>query len=51
MGGSIDMPSWYSGSRCQRLYGIYDFWVSMTSVQPAPRLIFFSNFVLPLQLL
>ena len=24
MGGSIDMPSWYSGSRCQRLYGIYD---------------------------
>ena len=41
MGGSIDMPSWYSGSRCQRLYGIYDFWVSMTSVQPALRLIFF----------
>ena len=49
MGGSIDMPSWYSGSRCQRLYGIYDFWVSMTLIQPTPRSMFF-KFLLLLQL-
>ena len=49
MGGSIDIPSWYSGSRCQRLNGIYDFWVRMASIQTTTRP-FFSNFMLPPQL-
>ena len=29
MGGAITMPTWSSGSRCQRLPGVYDPWVKL----------------------